>query len=340
VVIDPRTKQIVWQYGHLGVASFADGYLSKPDGLQLLPARGLAGPTPRTPTASTRPTVAVRRLPDLTAPVQDAALAPVGSGTALLLGGLDAADSSRTDVISLDLRGRPSARSSLPTPVHDAAAVTLGGSVYLFGGGQAASTDAILRLDPTTGASASAGRLPEPRSDLGAASVGDTAYLVGGFTGARPLDTILAWRLGASARVVGRLPEALRYAAVAALGGQVVIAGGSTPTGASDAVLLFDPATGRVTRIGRLPAPTTHAAAAAAGGRVYVIGGRGPAPETPTDRVVAVEIRGGRVRVTRVASLPEPLSDAAATAVGDRILVAGGRHGGAPRGSLLLLTPP
>src|SRR5206468_11178520 len=38
VVIDPRTKRIVWQYGHLGVASAAPGYLSKPDGLDLLPA--------------------------------------------------------------------------------------------------------------------------------------------------------------------------------------------------------------------------------------------------------------------------------------------------------------
>ena len=36
--IDPRTKRIVWQYGHLGVPSAADGYLPKPDGLDLLPA--------------------------------------------------------------------------------------------------------------------------------------------------------------------------------------------------------------------------------------------------------------------------------------------------------------
>jgi hypothetical protein len=38
VVIDPRAKRIVWQYGHLGIASAAAGYLSKPDGLDLLPA--------------------------------------------------------------------------------------------------------------------------------------------------------------------------------------------------------------------------------------------------------------------------------------------------------------
>jgi len=38
VVVDPRTKRIVWQYGHDGIASTAPGYLSKPDGLDLLPA--------------------------------------------------------------------------------------------------------------------------------------------------------------------------------------------------------------------------------------------------------------------------------------------------------------
>src|SRR5206468_3839154 len=38
IVIDPRTKKIVWQYGHTGVAGTSAGYLDKPDGLDLLPA--------------------------------------------------------------------------------------------------------------------------------------------------------------------------------------------------------------------------------------------------------------------------------------------------------------
>jgi hypothetical protein len=38
VVINPRTKRIVWQYGHLNAPSAARGYLDKPDGLDLLPA--------------------------------------------------------------------------------------------------------------------------------------------------------------------------------------------------------------------------------------------------------------------------------------------------------------
>ncbi len=38
VVIDPRTKRIVWQYGHRGMPGSGPGYLDKPDGLDLLPA--------------------------------------------------------------------------------------------------------------------------------------------------------------------------------------------------------------------------------------------------------------------------------------------------------------
>ena len=37
IVIDPRTKRIVWQYGHTGAAGHARGYLDKPDGIDLLP---------------------------------------------------------------------------------------------------------------------------------------------------------------------------------------------------------------------------------------------------------------------------------------------------------------
>jgi outer membrane protein assembly factor BamB len=38
LLVDPHTRRIVWQYGHTGVPSRAAGYLSKPDGLDLLPA--------------------------------------------------------------------------------------------------------------------------------------------------------------------------------------------------------------------------------------------------------------------------------------------------------------
>jgi outer membrane protein assembly factor BamB len=41
IVVDPRTNRVVWQYGHTGVARRAPGYLSRPDGVDLVPPAAL-----------------------------------------------------------------------------------------------------------------------------------------------------------------------------------------------------------------------------------------------------------------------------------------------------------
>ena len=89
---------------------------------------------------------------------------------------------------------------------------------------------------------------------------------------------------------------ALRYAAVAAADGAVIVAGGSTPAGnASDAILRFDPATGRVRKIGRLPHPLTHAGAAVIDGMVFLVGGRGSTLSSQTAAILGVNPRTGAV---------------------------------------------
>ncbi len=42
IVIDPKTKEIVWQYGHKGKMGTGTGYLNNPDGLELIPDSALA----------------------------------------------------------------------------------------------------------------------------------------------------------------------------------------------------------------------------------------------------------------------------------------------------------
>jgi DNA-binding beta-propeller fold protein YncE len=277
-----------------------------------------------------------RRLRTLAQPVQDAAAAPSGSG-ALLLGGLNSADSSIGDVRFVSQRA-DALRGSLPSIRHDAAAVELRGAAYVFGGGDAThQLDEIVRVGPG-GRGSVVGRLPQPASDVAAAVIGGTAYVVGGYTGATWLNTILAWRPGLRPRVAGRLPQALRYAAVTAADGKLVIAGGSIPSGtASSSVLEFDPRTGRIRQIAQLPARTTHAAAAALGSIVYVIGGRGPTVDTPTRRILAVDLLTGTMRAA--GALAAPLSDLAAVTVGHAILVAGGRGAGGTTASLGQLVP-
>jgi putative pyrroloquinoline-quinone binding quinoprotein/galactose oxidase-like protein len=46
VVIDPRTKRIVWQYGHTAVGGTAPGYLHVPDGFEFIPVRPDGSPDP------------------------------------------------------------------------------------------------------------------------------------------------------------------------------------------------------------------------------------------------------------------------------------------------------
>jgi len=299
------------------------------------PARVAAQAT-RTPVPPKR--LAEHALTSLAAPVQDAAAAVVGNGQVMLLGGLTAADTSRTDIHIVD--GHRDRRvGSLPVALHDTAAVRIGSAVYLFGGGTNAGTqrDAIVRVPTSGGTASDVGRLPAPSSDQSAAAIDGTAYVVGGYTGTRWLNTIVAWRPGSSARVVARLPFTLRYAAVTAVGGTLVIAGGSLEDGAaSSAVLAYTPGHG-VRRIGKLPAATTHAAAATIGGLAFVIGGRGATTGSVVDSIVSIDPRTHAIR--NAGTLAFARSDLAAVSLGMRILLAGGRDATGALATLSELAP-
>jgi len=279
--------------------------------------------------------IVARRTGRLADPLQDAAAVSLDRSHAMLLGGLTAADTSTNAMQVVSPTGSRS-DGRLPSAVHDSAATELDGAVYLFGGGNGTrQLDDIVRIERGARAGTVVGRLPAPSSDQAAAALGDTAYVVGGYTGTRWLDTIVAWKPGARPRVVAHLPSPIRYAAVTAAGGSLVIAGGSLPSGAaSNAVLAYAPSTGLRT-VGRLPSPTTHAAAAGLGDLAYVIGGRGATLGTPTARVTAVDLRADRVRPA--GKLPTALSDEAATTLGRRILVAGGKSRSGTESALLEL---
>ena len=253
----------------------------------------------------------------LGAPLQDAAPA-VARRFVVLLGGLSAADTSTDGVIRADASGAHTV-GTLPSAIHDAAAANLAGRAYVFGGGNGvAQLDRIVRAPAT-----SVGHLPQPSSDQTAATIGGTAYVVGGYTGTQWLDTIVAFNPHRTARVVGHLPVAVRYAAVTALRGRLIVAGGSLPNGtASRAIYTWSPGEKRGHLFAQLPAATTHASAASLGDVAYVVGGRGASVGTPTDRIVALNVRTGRVRLA--GRLPVPTSDAPAATLGDRIVVFGG----------------
>jgi DNA-binding beta-propeller fold protein YncE len=309
VVIDPKTKRIVWQYGHFGIASAAPGYLSKPDGLDLLPAA--AAPPARA--------LRVRRIGSLPAAASRLAAAPLPGGRILVAGGLVGGASSRE--ILAGPPGQLRTVGTLPLPTHDAGLAVSGGAGFLFGGGEAVSTDAVVRIDARTGRARGAGSLGEPLSDLGAVSVARRIYLVGGYTGSRYATAVLRFRPGRAAGLVTRLPAGLRYAGVAALDGKIYVAGGVTPAGESDAVFVVDPARGTVRRLGTLPAPVAHAPLVALGGKLYLVGGT-TSGGAPVARIVRIDPWSGSTTVA--GRLPHPLADSAAVRVGSRAIVLGG----------------
>jgi hypothetical protein len=204
----------------------------------------------------------------------------------------------------------------LPQPTHDAAAALVGGSVYLFGGGESVSMPSVVRVDPRSGRAAEAPALDEPLSDLGSVAIGGKAYLVGGYTSIEFAAGILRYITQGGTETVARLPQGTRYAGVAALGGTIYVAGGLTTFGATRALFAIS-LDGHVRRLGSLPAPEDHAALAALGGRLYLVGGR---------HVLAIDPTSGTV--TLAARLPASLSDPTATTVGKRIVVTGGGTNG------------
>jgi hypothetical protein len=248
----------------------------------------------------------VTRVGSLPQALSKAAAVALPDGRLMVLGGY-------TGNASLDtiLAGPPSRLrvvGHLPQPTHDAAAAVLGGSVYLFGGGESVSLPSVVRVDPGTGSVAGVPALGEPLSDLGAAAIGGRAYLVGGYTGTQFASAILRYR----GQTVARLPTGTRYAGVAALGRTIYVAGGLTIAGATRAVYAVSLG-GSVRRMATLPAPEDHAALAALGGTLYLVGGR---------RVLAIDPSSGKV--SAAALLPRSLSDPTATTVGNRIVVTGG----------------
>jgi hypothetical protein len=204
----------------------------------------------------------------------------------------------------------------LPQPTHDAAAATVGGSVYLFGGGESVSVPNVVRIDPSTGRATEASALDEPLSDLGAVTIGGRAYLVGGYTGTQFASAVLRYLPRGGTATVARLPHGTRYAGVTALRHTIYLAGGLTTAGASRTVYAISPG-GQVRRIATLAAPEDHAALAALGGRFYLVGGR---------RVLAIDPTSGKVAVA--ARLPVSLSDPTATTIAQQIVVTGGGTNG------------
>ena len=315
IVIDPKTKRIVWQYGHTGVSRLGPGYLSKPDGLDLLPATDLvARPRRRCrPDGSCR-RCASTRVGSLPRRSRSRRQSRCPSGRVLVLGGLVGGSSSTQVLLGTPARLRR--EGSLPVPTHDAAAALVGGRVYLFGGGEAVSTDSVVRVDPgwrtATARAASASRSPISAPPSSAAA--RTSSAATRARGSRRRSC--ASGPGRSRSWSTRLPVGLRYAGVAALGSNDLRRRRARDFGRERCRASRSTRRPRAVRqVATLPPAGRPRALAPLGSRL-LLGGGG------SRQVLAIDPARGRV--TPVAKLPQALADPAAVAQAGRVLVLGG----------------
>ena len=175
------------------------------------------------------------------------------------------------------------------------------------------------------------GRLTTPVQDAAIAALdGSKALLLGGLSAADLSTDTIRLEGVTGERTLGRLPGALHDSAAVRLGRAVYLFGGGNGTAQLDQILRID-AAGRATRRG--PAARAELGPGRRGDRRHRVHRRRIHRQQLArhDRRMAT---GPEARV--VAHLPSPLRYAAVTAVGDRLVIAGGslpERDGKPRGA-------
>jgi hypothetical protein len=261
---------------------------------------------------------------------------PSGTHGLVVLGGLDSGASSTSAVDVLDTRnGRLSPHGQLPQATHDAAVATLGGRVFVIGGGSATVYRSV--QVERSGKSVSGGDLPSARADAGAVTIGHTAYLVGGYDGSAMDAEIVATTDGRHYRPVAALKTPVRYPALAVLGSRIYVFGGLTASGRpTRAVQLVDPQARTVSVVGQLPVAVSGAAAGVLGGTIYLAGGR--STRGATQAVYAFQPQ--RSSFLRAGSLRIAVANAGTAVSKDRLWIVGGETvDGQPTGNVQVVVP-
>jgi N-acetylneuraminic acid mutarotase len=132
---------------------------------------------------------------------------------------------------------------------------------------------------------------------------------------------------------VGSLPQAVHDIGAATVGGRLFLFGGGTAAGPINTIQAVEPG-GQTRAAGRLPVATSDTEAVTLSGTAYVVGGY--TTTVPLRSVLAFRPGSG---LSEAAALPHPLRYAAAAAVGNRILIAGGTDGVHARDEILSVDP-
>jgi N-acetylneuraminic acid mutarotase len=238
-------------------------------------------------------------------------------------------------------RLRIAVAGALPHGLSRTVAVAVGGEIVLLGGLVAGDTTtaAVLRFNPQTGRTTTAGRLAAAVHDASGASLGGRAVVFGGGAATSVAD-IQAWQ-GGTGTVTGRLSRGRSDSGAAVVGSTAYVVGGFDGTGLVKAVEA--PADGvHVRTAGTLALGVRYPAVGAAGGAVWIIGGQLATTESTrtggqTDDIQRFDPATGRTTVA--GHLPILLGHATAFTLGGVLYVAGGRTGNTAARTVWRLDP-
>lgn len=210
----------------------------------------------------------------------------------------------------------------LPAPRAREVALTQGKAVFVLGGLDASkqSTTTILRIDPATGQSATAGALPHAVHDGAGATIGSALVVFGGgAAGETQSASVQAFTPERSTKDIGLLPEPRSdQVAVSVRDTAYVLAGFNGKTFTPDVLATADGL--NFDAVGKLAEPVRYPAVAVADGAIYVFGGVTGGVDTRSVQRFDPATR----KTTIVGQLPQPWSHAGAVTIGGAIYVLGG----------------
>jgi N-acetylneuraminic acid mutarotase len=220
----------------------------------------------------------------------------------------------------------------LPTPVHHAAAVSVGGRLYVVGGWPdrffATPLASVYAYDPGRDGWSVCSPMPTARGSVAVAAWEGRIYAMGGSPAVRERD-FAVYDPGMDAWTP--LPDLLtprNHLAAGAIGGLIYAVGGrigslfpSQNTGALEA---YDVVGGRWLELPPMPTPRSGVAGAVVGGRLIVFGGEGndEDPDGVFDEVEAYDPVSAAW--TPLPSMPTPRHGIGAAVVDDAVYIPGG----------------
>lgn len=242
---------------------------------------------------------------------------------------------------------------ALPFDLDEPRAVTLDGSIYLFGGitdlEQLADgrltlepSDALLRFDPDAGIYAQLAPLPEPLSHIAVAAYRGDIYMAGGYgetLDANTSDRFYRYDVSANRwRRLADMPAPRAAAAAGVIGGRLIVAGGALDNVPRPETFAYDFDEARWSRLPPLANGREHSGATVVGDNLYVLGGR--TKEATAVRAAAV-FDAGADRWRQLAPMPVATGGLVVVAHdGDVIAVGGGDDaGGTVTGSVQKFDP-